>query len=155
MTDTDLADLTGFLDAQRTAALATVDEDGQPAVCNVQVVRLDRLNLVWASSPGSAHSLAVERTGVAALALYGHADVDPAGIHGVQLRGEVERVELEEVWSTYARRFPVAASMRPAFDAGRQAFYRFRPTWIRWIDNRRGFGFKVEADLPQNGTGAS
>lgn len=134
-----------LLDQARTACLATADAQGDPHAANVQFVHLGRGQLLWASKPTSAHSEHLRTRPAVALTVYGHADVDPDGIHGVQLRGQALPVALDEaLWRAYVQRFPVAAAMRPAFDAGRQQLYRFEPTWIRWIDNRRGFGFKLE-----------
>ncbi|NJL30135.1 MAG: hypothetical protein HC898_00075 [Phycisphaerales bacterium] len=28
-----------------------------------------------------------------------------------------------------------------------QSFFCITPMWVRWLDNRKGFGFKVEIDL--------
>lgn len=138
-------DVRSFLDEVRTGALATVGPQAEPYVCNVQFVRLQGLELVWASKPSAVHSTNLARQPRVALAVYGHPDTDPAGLHGAQLRGRAEAVALcPELWEPYTSRFPIAAGMRAAFDAGDQQLYRFRPDWVRWIDNRRRFGFKVE-----------
>ena len=58
----------------------------------------------------------------------------------------VERIEpgpaWEAAWAAYVRKFPFVAELRALIDAS--WLLALRPTWIRLIDNRRGFGFKRE-----------
>lgn len=158
-TDFDLiATVTQFLDGCRTASLATADADGRPHAANVQYARGNgdgdsTLTLYWVSDPGSEHSRHLADRPDAGITIYSHDDT-ATNIHGVQLRGRCEVVPDEEawghVWDLYTRKYPVVTTMpqvREMIDDGRQCFYRFTPTWIRWIDNRRGFGWKVERGL--------
>ena len=85
------------------------------------------------------------------MTVYAHDD-RPQCIHGVQMRGRVARVTDAEswnrAWELYTAKFPFVAA-HPEFKEmiERQAFYRFVPGWIRWIDNRKGFGWKVEQKI--------
>lgn len=146
-----LQEVGSFLASCRTASLATVCETGEPYGANVQFAVLEGMVLGWVSSGDSVHSRNIERTGQAAMTVYGHND-RPQGIHGVQLRGRASRIEDASAWNTmweaYTDRFPFVA-VDPEFKMmiEKQAFYLFTPEWMRWIDNRRGFGWKVERDL--------
>ncbi len=142
-----------FLATCRTATLATVDDEGRPHAANVQVVHDAGWGLSWISSPRSAHSRYLAARPAAAVTLYSHLD-EPELIHGLQLHGQVRpAVDLDDsdwpqLWARYTAKYPFVASaprMRAAAEG--QRFYTFVPSWLRWIDNRRGFGFKIEKTL--------
>lgn len=144
-------EIRSFFARSRTMSLATVDVDGRPHAANLQFVPDDALNLLYVSSPDSAHSRHVAAEPVVAATIYAHVD-DPSQIHGVQLHGRCLRIDDEQekaqALSLYLNRFTFIAG-----DAALQrrirseTFYRLTPSWIRWIDNRRGFGFKRERFL--------
>jgi uncharacterized protein YhbP (UPF0306 family) len=147
-----LATISAFLGQWRTASLATVDDDGRPHAANVCYVhQRDPLVIYFVSSPDSAHSRHIGRDGQAAMTIYAET-ADPMQIHGLQCHGMCARIDNVEArrraWELYLGRFPFAAApaLRQRIDA--EAFYQFTPTWLRWIDNRVRFGFKVEIDLP-------
>ncbi|MEM8739518.1 MAG: pyridoxamine 5'-phosphate oxidase family protein [Planctomycetota bacterium] len=142
-----------FLATCRTASLATVSPDGQPHAANVQYAHDSGWCLNWISSPAAAHSRHLDANPRGAVTVYAHQDV-PELIHGVQMHGKVDLViahgqaEWHRIWDLYTAKYDFVNSlpqMRTA--AEKQKFYRFRPTWVRWIDNRRGFGWKVEKTL--------
>ncbi|MEO1235346.1 MAG: pyridoxamine 5'-phosphate oxidase family protein [Planctomycetota bacterium] len=142
-----------FLATCRTASLATVDADGQPHAANIQYVHADGWCLHWVSSPSSAHSQHLGANPRAAITVYAHLDA-PDTIHGLQLHGEVDLViahgqaQWHDVWDRYTAKYAFINSLPQLRAAAeKQRFYRFRPTWMRWIDNRRGFGWKVEKTL--------
>lgn len=156
-----------FLALCRTASLATADEQGLPHAANVQYALLNSFELVWLSSPKSVHSqhlaLAlnpqVESRQQAAITVYAHLD-DPPNIHGVQMHGNVSIYDIPTpsdddherpnflLWQTYVNRFPFV--IEPPFNRAleSQMLYHFQPSWVRWIDNRRGFGFKEDYCIP-------
>jgi len=145
--------VTRFLDGTRTASLATVDDTGRPHAANVQFVRGNELTLYWVSSPDSEHSQHLAQRSDVALTVYAHDDT-AANIHGLQMRGRASLLPDDEAlntaWDLYTRKYPVVTTMpqvREMVEEGRQRFYRVEPTWLRWIDNRRGFGWKAEMDL--------
>ena len=136
----------------RTASLATVNAEGDPHAANIQYVQDDQLRLHYISSEDSAHSVDIAVQIAVAVAVYHHDDAQLGTIRGVQLRGRVEAVtdqrELADVMERYLSKFSFIADdpqLRAAVQ--RQTLYRFTPTWLRMIDNRRGFGWKVEIDM--------
>ena len=142
-----------FLETCRTASLATVGVEGQPHAANVQYAHDAAWCLYWISSPASLHSQHLKTNPRSAVTVYAHQDV-PELIHGLQLHGEVDLViahgeaEWNRVWERYTAKFEfVNALPQMRAEAEKQMFYRFRPTWMRWIDNRKGFGWKVEKVL--------
>ena len=153
MTAPDLrSQIDAFLGRCRTASLATVGGDGRPHAANVQFVHDADLRLCWVSPPDAAHSRHIERLGRAAATVYAHADADPATIHGVQLHGVAAPLpadgdDVVGARALYVAKYPFVDE--PPFSAMLDAlrFYRLAPDWIRWIDNRRGFGWKAELTL--------
>ena len=138
-----------FLAVCRTASLATVDDDGSPCNANIQYASDDAWRLVWVSSESAAHSVNVLAKPQAAVTIYAHLD-GPESIHGLQMRGQVEALEdvqAADALSLYTTKYPFTAV--PPFREAvlKQRFYRFTPSWLRWIDNRRGFGWKREITL--------
>ena len=147
-----------FLAARRTASLATVggavDAHEEPHAANVQYVHGEDFRLYWVSSPGSEHSADLERNPRAALTVYGGGDERMEDIHGVQMRGSVATVAekpsaaWQRVWGLYVAKFSfVADNAQLCLAIEQQRFYCFTPTWMRWIDNRRGFGWKAEKSI--------
>lgn len=140
-----------FLATCRTASLATVDADGAPANANVQYATDDALNVYWVSSPSSQHSVNLERERRVALTVYAHDD-RAENIHGLQVRAEAEAIEpgepTQRAFDLYTAKFAfIAANPQLRAAVEKQRFYVARPTWLRWIDNRVGFGHKVEMSV--------
>ncbi|MEM9882652.1 MAG: pyridoxamine 5'-phosphate oxidase family protein [Planctomycetota bacterium] len=142
-----------FLATSRTATLATVDGEGCPYAANVQYAHDSGWRLIWVSSPTSQHSRHLAERADAALTVYAHRD-HAETLHGLQLRGTVApaiakgQAEWRRVWDRYTAKFDFVRSLPQFRDAAeRQSFYVFTPSWLRWIDNRRGFGWKVEKEL--------
>ena len=138
-----------FLAACRTASLATVDDQGRPCAANVQYVSDEGWRLYWVSGESTAHSVNLTARTEAAVTVYAHLD-EPESIHGVQLRGQAQAiggVDAERALRLYTAKYPFVAESPYRDKVLAQRFYRFTPAWMRWIDNRRGFGWKVEKDL--------
>ena len=146
---TDLAvdqQIETFLALCKTASLATIDAHGRPCAANIQYAHDNHWRLYWVSSISSAHSVNIEHKHDAAVTIYAHQD-QPEMIHGLQMRGVakmLESDELEQAHKLYAAKYPFITG--PPYDKAMkmQLFYTFTPTWLRWIDNRRGFGWKME-----------
>lgn len=142
-----------FLQCQRTAGLATVDRHGHPYASNIRYALDKKGRLYFVSSMESAHGLHILRQPEAAMTIYGDAD-DPMHIHGLQIRGhcvpllpppEGAKADWNLAWKIYVEKYPFVAEselFRQAILT--QCFYRLTPAWMRWLDNRKGFGFKVE-----------
>ena len=142
--------IAAFLAVCRTASLATVSEAGHPYAANVQFVADAGWRLYWVSKPEAAHSKHLDAKPQAAVTIYAHQDA-PDLIHGLQLHGTAAPVppeEREAVLALYQAKYPFTAEPPYADAIARQQLYRFTPSWLRWIDNRVHFGFKVEKSLP-------
>lgn len=138
-----------FLALCKTASLATVDAHGQPFAANVQYVHDAGYRLYWVSSTSSAHSINLDKHPQVAVTIYAHQD-EPEQIHGLQLRGTATRLEgnsVDEAYRRYTAKYPFVTG--PPYDKAMkvQRFYCLTPTWLRWIDNREGFGWKVEKTI--------
>ena len=125
--------------------LATSGPDGVPHAADVYFAADEELNLYFFSDPLSQHGVDIARNGSAAVTI--HPDCQGwEGIRGLQLRGEVGRVESgmewDLTWNRYVAKFPFASELREIV-ALNQLFV-FHPHWIRLVDNRRGFGYKEE-----------
>lgn len=152
MTDAELfAEIRAFLSQWPTASVATVDAHGEPHAANVMFALDGDWRLYFVSSPDSAHSQHIARQPAVAATVYAHVE-SWSEIQGVQLHGACNMVadetEWQHAWQVYTLRFPFIAA-NPALVARvkQERFYRVAPTWLRWIDNRRGFGFKEERNL--------
>ncbi len=136
----------------RTASLATVDSNGQPYAANIQYVHDDRLHLYFVSSEDSGHSQHIAARPDVAVTVYHHEDAEPGTIRGLQLHGRVAAVtderEQDSALTQYLSKFSfIADSHKLRGAVERQTIYCFAPTWLRLIDNRRGFGWKVEIEV--------
>ncbi len=138
-----------FLALCRTATLATVDRAGLPCAANIQYASDDAWRLYWVSSATSAHSLNLHDQPQSAMTIYSHQDL-PEMIHGLQMRGTAQVLRADDAAQAitlYTRKYPFVAQP-PYRDAlAKQSVYRFTPSWLRWVDNRRGFGFKRELTI--------
>lgn len=142
-----------FLAVCRTASLATTDVKCRPHAANVQFALAGPYELCWASSPDAQHSRDLAGRGEAAVSIYAHDD-RPENIHGLQLTGRVDPAvgpadpEWDRLLAIYMDRFEfLRGNIRWQELLRRQRLYLFRPSWLRWIDNRRGFGWKLEREL--------
>jgi len=153
-----LREATELLAECRTACLATVDEHGIPHAANIQYAHDDSLRLYFVSSEDAAHSLHIKANPAVAITVYHHDDSLPENLHGLQLHARAEPIIDEatrnRAMTLYAARFPFISEV-PALRAAveQQTFYRLTPTWLRLIDNRRGFGWKIEMDTAENERG--
>lgn len=144
-----------FLGTSRTASLATVNAAGLPCAANIQFALARELQLIWVSSQSSAHSVNIAAQPRVAITVYAHDD-QVHNIHGLQMQGHAQPIhdhpQLAAAWDIYVEKFTFAAE--PPFRdlLKQQTFYRFNPTWLRWIDNRRAFGFRHEEHLPTSGS---
>lgn len=140
-----------FLATSKTATLATVAEDGSPCACNVQYAVDEAMQLYFVSSEKSLHSQNLVREHRVALTVYAHDD-RAQNIHGLQIRGIAQALnkadECNKAWDVYIDKYNFAAAI-PKFKQilENETFYRVTPHWVRWIDNRKSFGWKVEKQL--------
>ncbi len=130
--------------------LATTGADGTPHAAAVYfAANQDHQQLYFFSAQDSQHSLDLEVHAKAAATIQSEVN-DWRKIRGLQMRGEVERVPVgenwEQAWQCYRAKFPFVQELQSVLE--KNSFYRFRPNWIRLIDNQRGFGFKEEWTRP-------
>jgi len=139
----------GLLRSQSTLTLCTADADGRPHAAPLFYWAGDDLQLFWFSSPASIHSRNIAFEPRAAVAVYVPTE-DWKEICGVQMRGVVSKVTdralRREVSRAYRDRFRLGNVFRVAI--AKSALYRFCPEWIRYLDNTKHFGFKVEITIP-------
>jgi len=142
------ADILDLL-ALSALTLATAGRDGQPHAAAVYFAADENLRLYFFSDPLSQHGQDIAYDPRAAVAIYpecrGWED-----IRGLQMRGEVRLVssqaEWQSAWQKYLAKFPFVSALGQ--EVAQNALYVFIPRWVRWMDNRRGFGFKREWELP-------
>lgn len=149
-----------FLATSRTLGLATCGADHRPHAVNVQYAHVpdaarlavDGWRLYFVSSPNSLHARHIAENAAVAATVYGHDD-QAGHIHGLQLVGVAEVLPDESdawhhAWDLYIQKFTFVAAM-PDFRrrVKDQRFFCITPHWLRWIDNRRGFGWKVEKQV--------
>lgn len=137
-----------FLEEHNTLSLATVDREGAPSVCSLFYTFGPDLTLYFLSDPKTAHGQHLKDGAVVAVSI-AHNNQNWQSVHGLQLRGVAvpcsEPDEEEVARELYAKRFPFIAKAESLVGPlARARYYKIVPTWIRLIDNRRGFGHKEE-----------
>ena len=142
-----------LLAAESTLVLALADPQGQtqatplfylPAEASPTACEKKNLDLFWLSSPTSLHSLSLTADPRASVAIH-HATFAWKEIAGVQMRGLCSVVtgrERTQLLKRYRQRFHLNPALGLALR--QSTLYRFRPTWVRILDNRLGFGWKAE-----------
>ena len=147
--DDELASIERLVADQSTLVLSTSDADGQPCAAALFYIARPGLELYWYSSAASLHSANLHRDPRASVAV-SHPTSLWNEIRGVQMRGIATPVEdrtvRRRVAATYRQRFKLPAALRLLM--ARTILYAFRPSWVRYIDNTRGFGFRFETSLP-------
>lgn len=136
-----------YLAQHTTLTLATVGPDGLPQAAPLFYASDAHLNLIFLSSPDSRHSRNLARNPAAAAAIYDEV-WEWQAIRGVQLEGQVERLEGEErqmALALYRAKYPFIAAF--ALQVEGSVLYRLRPRWLRYIDNSVTFGWREEMEL--------
>lgn len=138
-----------LLRGQSTLVLSTVNPDGTPHAAPLFYLVGGHLELYWFSSASSQHSQNLSRGGTVSVAVYVATECWKE-IRGVQATGTPERITdhkmRKEITRLYCERFHLGQIFRLAF--ARSLLYVFRPSWIRYIDNSKRFGFRSEVSLP-------
>ena len=143
----DLAPIRVLLEETTTMVLGTRMPDGTPRATPLFFATDDSLRPIFLSDPASVHSRNLAASPQASAAMYPE-EGDWRKLRGVQMTGlarALDGSEAEAARRTYARRFPFVAELASAMAASRM--YAFTPSWVRLIDNRRGFGFQQEWSL--------
>lgn len=141
------ARLKQFLAAHTTLTLATLAEDGRPQAAPLFYAETDDLSLIFISEPKVRHSQNVARDGRVAATIYAHGQQWQT-IRGVQLEGTCAALsgkEANAAQAVYLAKYPfIATNLLLAKLFQKIIFYKISPTWLRLIDNSRGFGHKEE-----------
>lgn len=134
---------------QSTLVLSTVNADGTPHAAPLFYLAGGELEFYWFSSTSSQHSVNLIRSRSVAGAIYAPTE-HWKEICGVQMRGAVENITdrkvRRDVTHRYCERFHLGRIFRLALS--RSSLYVLRPSWIRYIDNSKHFGYRAEIDLP-------
>jgi uncharacterized protein YhbP (UPF0306 family) len=140
----DLDPIRALLKETTTMVLATRMPDGTPRATPVFFATDESLRLIFLSDPASAHSRNLAASQHSSAAAYPE-ERDWRRLRGVQMMGlasALDGSEAEAARRAYARRFPFVTELAAGMAASR--IYAFTPSWVRLIDNRRGFGFQQE-----------
>lgn len=134
-----------FLRNETTLALATCGTEGDPQATPLFYVPREGMRLYWFSSPTSRHSRNLSEDPRSAVTVY-HRTADWRKIRGVQMRGTAAVVSdagiRRTVAEAYMKRFRLGKRLQQVMS--QSALYCFRPEWVRYLDNSRGFGFQFE-----------
>ena len=142
-----------LLKTQSTLALATSAADGSPHIAPLFYLSTDDLRLYWFSSSSSDHSKNLERNSAAAVSIYQPTD-QWKEICGLQMRGAVsivsDREQRQRIEHAYIARFRLGTLFGAALATSN--LYVFQPSWVRYINNSKHFGYKVERSLESAAT---
>jgi uncharacterized protein YhbP (UPF0306 family) len=140
--------IAALLRQESTLALATVDAQGEPCIAPLFYIADEHLALFWLSSPSSLHSRNIVRAPKASATVSRHAE-RWKDIRGVQMRGTVavvtEPSRRKALIKLYCERFQLGSVFRLVI--GRSRLYEFRPTFFRYLDNSKRFGYTFEVTL--------
>lgn len=136
-----------LLQRQSTCVLSTADTSGAVSAAPLYFLATPQLDLYWLSSTSSRHSRNLAATGRVALAVF-----EPTfawrSIAGVQMEGRcavAPAADRELHLPAYCERFHLGSILSVA--VAQSTLYRFHPTWVRYIDNGKRFGYRFELDL--------
>jgi general stress protein 26 len=138
-----------LLHGQSTVVLSTVNADGTPHATPLFYLAGDELEIYWFSAASSQHSDNLARDCKVAVAVYASTE-HWKEICGAQMRGTVKKITdralRREVTKRYCDRFHLGRIFRVAL--ARSSLYVMQPSWIRYIDNSKRFGYRSEITLP-------
>jgi uncharacterized protein YhbP (UPF0306 family) len=146
-----------FLSAQTTLTLATTNTAGSPHVCDLFFAHTES-TFYFLSDPKTRHVQNFLRDPRVSATIHG-ASQGWQDIRGVQIVGAAMRVDeaIERVrgFALYIGKFPFVASWLASPEMlghahekfGVIELYKIVPSWLRWIDNAQGFGYKEEFEF--------
>jgi len=128
-----------------TMTIATAGPTDGPHAAPVYFALATDGRLVFFSDPASVHASQAVGPARVAAAIY-PASSDWTEIRGLQLHGTVRALpsgpEWDAAWEAYRRKFPFVAGLGEIVE--RNWLYALEPTWVRLVDDRRGFGSRRE-----------
>lgn len=153
MSDDTRARILAYLAAHNTLTLAT-ERAGKPWA-NAVFYANDEFTLYFVSDPKTRHADHLQHNARIAATIQDE-QRDWRAIQGIQLEGACEEItnpiQVAHALAIYARKFPFIGDLiRAPKEIGaamaKARWHKITPTWIRLIDNTRGFGFKEEIRL--------
>jgi hypothetical protein len=141
-----------FLREHQVLTLAVTEANGNAYAAALFYAVDDDLRLYVVTDPGTRHGQAM----LANPAVAGTIQRDRQRwqeIRGVQFRGlcrQLDGSSRARAWEIYTARFPFLQQPDAilARELASTAMWAIEPTWIRLIDNQRGFGHKEEWTPP-------
>ena len=138
-----------FLKRHTTMTVATVDREAWPQAADVFYASDDALRLFFVSGEKSRHAVNLQRVSRVAATIHNNT-WDWRDIQGVQIEGEARALsdpdERDRAWTLFRAKFPFTNEFIDQIV--RSSFYVIAPSWVRLIDNTRGFGHRQEIELP-------
>lgn len=153
-------DVRDYIASHSTLTLATVAEQ-RPWATSLFYVSDSELRLYFISDANTRHVVEAIKNPEVAVTITEH-DQQWQSIQGLQIEGKlatVENADRQRFETLYSQKFPFIHALlqdkdnvedrilRDRFLAS--SFYAITPSFIRFIDNNKGFGFKQE--FPVNG----
>jgi len=139
-----------FLADHTTLTLATVSADGHPQAAPLFFAETDDLSLIFISESKARHSKNIARNSNVAATIYADGQ-HWQSIQGLQIEGICSLLSGQATKTAkdiYLQKFPFIQQNRVLrVMLNTVTFYQITPTWIRLIDNSRGFGHKEEIKL--------
>ncbi len=125
--------------------LATCNADGSPRATPLFYLPEGDRRIYWFSSARSVHSRNLKRDARAWVTVYANT-ADWKAIRGLEMRGAVEAklAGKRAIADAYVERFRLGRSFEAVM--ARSQLYCFEPSWIRYIDNTREFGYKCTVE---------
>ena len=133
-----------FLQSESTLVLSTLSAGAAVHSTPLFYSVAENLDLMWLSSADSRHSQSVRVEPQVSIAVF-RATFEWRKIAGVQMHGFcsiVEGPERSPILDAYRSRSQLGTVM--SFAVSTSLVYRFRPQWVRYIDNQKRFGYKFE-----------
>jgi uncharacterized protein YhbP (UPF0306 family) len=135
-----------YLEEHNTMTLATVGKKGISAAAVFYAETKKPTYLLFVSSPNSEHitNSSDEKKCAATIQNDG---LDWNLIEGLQLKGSVELAD-ENDWNIYFEKFPyIKDSETLSKSLEKVNLYKFTISWVRLINNSKGFGNRFELDF--------
>jgi hypothetical protein len=158
MSDADRAAIRQMLEAHNTITLATCREQ-KPWAASLFFVSDKNLNLYFVSDYRTHHARDTEQSPEVSATV--NADCSLWGeVRGLQITGDVTVLSGMARLNALRRYLSKFSDVRDLFEAPKSKdeetiaqrlkaanMYQLKPRWIRLIDNRQRFGYKVEIEL--------
>jgi uncharacterized protein YhbP (UPF0306 family) len=136
-----------FLREQSTCVLSSSGAAGALHAAPLFYLPVENLDLFWLSSMSSRHSEDVAGHTDASVAIFAPTFAWKE-IVGVQMEGTcsvVEGTERKPLLNAYSERFHLGTVFSIAIQ--QSTLYRFQPRWVRYTNNRKYFGYRIEINL--------